>query len=135
MALKMNIFNLIAGLASVIGAILSGIATIQASRASKAAKEAENAVEKAAEEARNSALVQSLADDLSISSRNAEELPAFLQQARYSEANLRANELAAVLSELPHRRSPYLSEEHQNTLRTSRLQVQSIGEAIMRYND
>lgn len=131
----MNIFNLIAGLASVIGAILSGIATIQASRASKAAKEAENAVEKAAEEARNSALVQSLADDLSISSRNAEELPAFLQQARYSEANLRANELAAVLSELPHRRSPYLSEEHQNTLRTSRLQVQSIGEAIMRYND
>jgi hypothetical protein len=130
-----DVFSLIAGLASVVGAILSGLAMFQASRASKAAKEAEKAAERAADEARKAALVRSLSDDLAISSRHAEELLDFLQQARYSEANLRANELAAVLSELPRRRSPYLSEDHQNTLINSRVQVQSIGDAIMRYND
>jgi hypothetical protein len=120
----MDIFNAIAGTASIIGLIASGIAAFLARSASQAAKAA-----------RDAALVRSLADELSSSSQHAEQLLDFLQQARYMEANLRANELFAVLVELPHRRSPYLSEEHQGSLKDSSLQVQSIGDAIFKYNE
>lgn len=114
----------ITGICSIVGMLLSGLAAYQAGRASKAASAA-----------RDAAIVHSLADELQLACTRGEQLVDFLQQGRYSEASLRIDELTWSLSELPFRRSPYLQTPHQDRLLTSRLQLQTIVEAIRTSSD
>lgn len=117
----METFNVIAGVASIVGLFLSGAAAIQARRASNAAIAA-----------RDAAIVRTLADELQLASSRAEQLVDFLTHGRFGEAALRSDELTFSLSELPHRRSGYLQVRHQNALLTSRQQLQSISELMGR---
>src|SRR5882724_404609 len=100
----METFNVIGGVASVVGLILSGVAALQARWASKAATAARDA----AIAARDAAIVRTLADELQQASSRAEQLVDFLTHGRFGEAALRSDELTYSLSELPHRRSSYL---------------------------
>ena len=115
----MDTFYILAAISSIAGMLFALFAAIQARSASKAASAA-----------RDAALVRSLADELQLACSRGEQLVDFLQHFRYSEARLRVDELTWSLSELPYRRSPHLSTEHQNMLLTSRQQLQTIGEAI-----
>ena len=117
----MDTFYISAAICSIAGMLFSVFAAIQARSASKAASAA-----------RDAALIRSLADELQLACSRGEQLVDFLQHSRYSEACLRVDELTWSLSELPYRRSPHLSTEHQNTLLTSREQMQTIGEAIVK---
>lgn len=117
----MDTFNTFAAISSIIGMLFSLIAAIQAGRASKAASAA-----------RDAALVRSLADELLHACTYSEQLVDFLQHSRFSEARLRIDELTSSLSELPHRRSPQLSTEHQNALLTARQQLVTVSEAIIK---
>lgn len=117
----METLYIIAAISSIAGMLFSIFAAIQASRASKAASAA-----------RDAALIRSLSDELQLACTRGEQLVDFLQHFRYSEAALRVDELTWSLSELPYRRSPNLSIEHKNTLLTSRQQLQTIGEAIIK---
>jgi len=117
----MDTIYLLAAICSIAGMLFSLFAAIQARRASKAASAARDAV-----------LVRSLADELQLACTRGEQLVDFLQHLRYMEARLRVDELTWSLSELPYRRSPHLSTKHQNTLLTSRQQLQTIGEAIFK---
>lgn len=111
----MEAFNLVAGVASILGVLLSGAAAFLAKRASKAAAEA-----------REAAAFRSLGEELDIACTRAEQLVDFLAHDRLSEATLRAEELTSSLSELPYRRSPFLTEAHINQLLTLREQLSSI---------
>lgn len=117
----METLYIIAALCSIAGMGFSLYAAIQASRASKAASDA-----------RDAALIRSLSDELQLACTRGEQLVDFLQNLRFSEAALRIDELSWSLSELPYRRSPQLSIDHQNKLLTSRQQLQTIGEAILK---
>jgi hypothetical protein len=117
-------FNTIAAICSIVGAFLSGLAAYQAQRASKAASAA-----------RDAALVHSLADELQLACTRGEQLVDFLHQCRYKEASLRIDELTWSLSELPYRRSPYLQTADYDKLLTSRVQLQTIGDAIRATTD
>ena len=117
----MDTFYILAAISSIAGMLFALFAAIQARSASKAASAA-----------RDAALVRSLADELQLACSRGEQLVDFLQHFRYSEACLRVDELTWSLSELPYRRSPHLSTVHQNTLLTSRQQLQTIGEAIVK---
>ena len=105
----MTSFNILAGLASIVGLIFSFLAWRKAKRASEAAEEARKAV-----------TVRTLADELQLASERADQLMDFIANNRYAEASLRAQELASSLSEIPFRRSPYLSEERKDDLLTAR---------------
>jgi hypothetical protein len=117
----METLYIVAAISSIIGMLFSIFAAIQASRASTAASAA-----------RDAALIRSLSDDLQLACSRGEQLVDFLQHFRYSEAALRVDELTWSLSELPYRRSTHLSTAHQNMLLTSRPQLQTIGEAIIK---
>lgn len=117
----MDTFYILAAISSIAGMLFALFAAIQARRASKAASAA-----------RDAALVRSLADELQLACLRGEQLMDFLRHFRYSEACLRVDELTSSLSELPYRRSPHLSTKHQNTLLTSRQQLQTIGETIIK---
>jgi hypothetical protein len=117
----METFNVLAGIASIVGLLLSGLAALLAGRASTAAKDARRAV-----------LVRSLADELEQACTLAEQLFDFVQHDRLREAALRTNELTSRLSELPPRRSPFLSLDDRNRLLTFRTQLQTVGEAILK---
>jgi len=117
----MDTLYILAAISSIAGMLFSLFAAILARSASKAASAA-----------RDAALVRSLADELQLACSRGEQLVDFLQHCRYSEACLRVDELTWSLSELPYRRSPHLSTEHQNTLLTSRQQLQTIGETIVK---
>lgn len=120
LGLKVDTFNIVAGIASICGLLASGLAAFLACRAKKAA-----------DGARDAARVRSLADELELACSRAEQLLDFLQHGRLSEASLRVNELTSCLSELPHRRSPFLPVNRQNVLLNSRCQLQTVGEAIL----
>jgi len=122
----METFNVIAGVASIVGLLLSGVAAIQARQASKQAKRASQA----AIAARDAAIVRTLADELQLASTRAEQLVDFLTHGRFGEAALRSDELTYSLSELPYRRSGYLEVPYKNALLTSRQQLQSISELM-----
>lgn len=118
---EMDTLTTLAGISSILGLIVSSYAAFQARSASKAASAARDAV-----------LVHSLANELQLACTHAEQLLDFLQHARYSEANLRVDELILSLSELPHLRSPHLTIIHQDLMLTSRQQLLSISEAILK---
>ena len=115
----MDTFNTLANFASIAGLSVSIYAAIKARSASKAASEARDAV-----------LVHSLSDDLELTCHRADQLLDFLRHDRYGEANLRVDELASSLSEIPNRRSRYLSTQNQNILLNSRSQLETISDAI-----
>ena len=117
----MSIFNLVAGIASILGLLLSGVAAVLARRASRAAAAA-----------RDAALVRTFADELQLASARAEQLVDFLLHDRFGEAALRSDELVYSLSELPYRRSSYLTETDKNSLLTARQQLQSISDGVPR---
>jgi hypothetical protein len=89
----METFNVIAGIASIVGLLLSGIAAIQARQASKQAKRASEA----AIAARDAAIVRTLADELQLASARVEQLVDFLTHGRFGEAALRSDELTYKL--------------------------------------
>ena len=105
-------FNIIAGIASIVGLVFSLAALLAARRAAKGADRASNA----AKEARDAVTVRSLADEFQIACANVDQLLDFLTHDRLQEARLRALELTSALSEIPFRRSPYLTEERKNEL-------------------
>ena len=105
-------FNIIAGIASIVGLGFSLAALLAARRAAQRADRASDA----AKEARDAVTVRSLADEFQIACANADQLLDFLTHNRLLEARLRAHELTSALSEIPFRRSPYLTEERKNEL-------------------
>lgn len=115
----MPTFDIIAGLASIIGLLFSIGAFVQAGRASQAAKEARDGI-----------LVRTLADEFEVACTKAEQLLDFLQHDRLAEGAIRARELAGALSESLFRRSPHLSEERRDQLLNVRAQFQIIEQEI-----
>ena len=115
----MGLFDVIAGLASVLGFIFSVAAFIQARRASSAAKEARDAI-----------LIRTLADEFQTACNRMDELLELILHDRLAEAHRVAHELTSMLSEIPYRRSPYLSVERKNELLNVRTQVQVIEHEI-----
>ena len=115
----MDIFNLVAGVASILGFGMSAYAAFMARRASQAAAEAREAI-----------LMRTFGDELQLTCVHAEQLVGYINGSHYPEAALRADELTFRLSELPYHRSDYLQEEQQNALLNARQQVESISSVI-----
>lgn len=112
-------FTFITGVASIFGLVFSWLAWKRAGRASQAAQEARDAV-----------TVRSLADEFQIACTNADQLLDFLTHDRLPEANLRAIELTSALSEMPFRRSPYLTVERKNELLNARQDARIVSEML-----
>ena len=89
-------FNIIAGIASIVGLGFSLAALLAARRAAQGADRASNA----AKEARDAVTVRSLADEFQIACANADQLLDFLTHNHLLEARLRAHELTSALSEI-----------------------------------
>ena len=115
----MEPLNVIFGVASILGLVFSALAFWQAKNASRAAREA-----------RDNAIMRTLADELEIACLRTDQLTDFLAHGRIAEAALRAQELTSSLSEIPSRRGPYLKEPQINSLLTIREQLSSIHDAI-----
>jgi hypothetical protein len=115
----MDGFNLVAGIASILGLFASALAAFQARRASQAAAEARQAV-----------ITRPLSDELRLACVHAEQLVHYISGSRHQEAALRADELTFHLSELPFYRGDYLPDEQCNAILTARQQVESISTAM-----
>lgn len=116
----MTSFEITAGIASIVGCLLSLGALIQAGRARAAAKQARDGI-----------VLRTLADEFELAGERMDQLLDFIAQDRLAEAALRATELASALSELPYRRSPHLSVDSINELLNKQTQVQHIAERIL----
>jgi len=116
----MTSFDIIAGIASILGLIASLGAWLQAGSASKAANKAKESVE-----------IRTLADEFELACGRMDQLLDFIAQDRLAGAALRATELAAILSELPYRRSPYLSGDWKDELLKKQTQMQLLAERIL----
>jgi hypothetical protein len=116
----MTWFNIIAGIASIAGFVFSLLAWIRAGRASKAATEARDAI-----------TLRTLADEFQTACERMDQLLDLIVNDRLAGAALRANELASTLSEVPYRRSPYMTESRKNELLTASSQMQIISEEII----
>ena len=114
-------FNLVAGIASILGLLFSALAFRQAKNASAAAREARDAVR-----------IGTLASELETLCVRAEQLLDFLLHKRLAEASLRVGELGSLLSEIPRRARAHLVTDQVNSLLTVREQVSSIGDVIQR---
>lgn len=114
-------FNVVAGIASVLGLIISGLTFWYAKSASEAAGEARDAVR-----------IRTLASELETLCVRAEQLRDLLLYKRMPEASLRVGELASLLSEIPVRARAHLVTDQVNSLLTARAQVSSIGDVIQR---
>jgi hypothetical protein len=119
-------FNIVAGMASIAGLVFSVKAWIEARRAGQKADRASQA----AKEARDAVTVRTLADEFQVACASADQLLDFLTQDRLQEARLRAHELTSVLSEIPHRRSAYLTEKRKIELRNVRRNAQIMTEVL-----
>ena len=108
-------FNIVAGLASLLGVWFSFWAWKRARRASEAAEEARDAV-----------TIRTLADEFQLACERADQLLDFVQHDRIPAAALRAQELASALSEIPYRRGSHLDETRQSELLNARTQLQEI---------
>ena len=112
----MNLFSLIAGLASILGLLFSVAALIQASRASSAAREARDRI-----------VVRTLAEEVEVVCNRIDHLLDLIEHDRFDEAASRAHEIASILSEIPFRRDPYLTEDRKNQLLNAREQLRTAG--------
>ena len=115
----MGQFEIIVGIASLLGFLFSIGAFVQAGRATKAAREARDRI-----------ALRTLADEFQLACANVDQLLDFLTHDRMAEARLRTLDLTSVLSEIPYRRSPYLTEERKNELLTIRRQTQIMGQVL-----
>ena len=115
----METFNIVAGVASILGVFVTFLAFLQARRASVAATAARDAI-----------VLRTLADELGLVCIRAEQLVDLLIHDRFDEAALRVADLVSELSEMPWRRTAYLDESERNSLLTLREQLHSIGEVI-----
>jgi len=75
-------------------------------------------------------IYNALADEFELACVKIDQLLDFVSHDRLAEAAIRAQELASTLSEIPYRRSPYLSEERKSDLLAAREQVQLINQVI-----
>jgi hypothetical protein len=116
----MTSFDIIAGIASILGLVASMGAWLQARSASTAAKEARDGI-----------LLRTLADEFELACIKIDQLLDLVLHDRLPEAGIRAQELTSVLSEIPYRRSPYLSEKRMGELIVAREQVRLINQSIV----
>lgn len=107
--------EIFAAIASILGAILSGIAAFQARRASTAARQAKNAV-----------FLSNLTHEMDDTCKKLEAVVIYLKNGHVAEAGLTAMELTAVLSELPYRHENLLSPEAKDKMHTAREQVRDL---------
>jgi hypothetical protein len=114
-------FEIIAGVASVLGLVFSVAAFIQARSASLSARQARDAI-----------ITRTLADEFQLACSKMDELHRFVLHDLLPEAAYVAHELASTLSEIPYRRSPHLSIERKNELLNIRTQMQTLDEEISR---
>ena len=114
-------FEIIAGVASIIGLGFSMAAFWQAKSASAAAREA-----------RDSILIRTLADEFALVCERIEQLSDLIEHDRFPEATMRAHEVATALSELPFRRGTFLTTEWQNQMLNARTQVEVAAREISR---
>ena len=112
-------FTLIAGAASMFGFVFSWRAWVRAGRASKAATQARDAI-----------TLRTLADEFQLACEKADQLLDFLTHDRHAEAVLRTHELTRALSEIPFRRSPYLTEARKNELLSVRENTRIMGQVL-----
>ncbi len=115
----MIIFELVSGLASILGLVFSLLAFVQARRASRAAREARDGI-----------LVRTLVDEIELACAKLDQLLDLLLHDRIAEAGMIAHELTSALSEIPFRKSPYLDETRKNDLLNLRTQLQIIQQEI-----
>lgn len=115
----MNTFEIVAGVASVLGCIISIGAFYQARSASIAAKEA-----------RNATIGRTLADELESACGKADDLYIFLAQEQFLQAAHLAHQLTSALSEVRIRRGSLLTMDRRNDLLSIRTQIQIIEEQI-----
>ncbi len=115
----MTTFELVAGLASIVGLVFSFLAFVQAKRASRAAREARDGI-----------LVRTLVDEIELACARLDQLLDLLQHDRIAEAGMIAHGLTSALSEIPFRKSPYLDENRKNDLLNLRAQLQIIEQEI-----
>ena len=116
---EMTSFDIYAGIASIVGCLLSLGALIQAGRASARAKEARDAI-----------VLRTLADEFELACVRIDQLTDFISHDRLAEAVIRAQELTSALSEIPYRRSPYLDAGSKNELLDAREEARIIGEFL-----
>jgi hypothetical protein len=124
----MATFNFIAGIASITGLAIGIAAVILSGLAYREAKLAKNV----AAEARDSVIVRTLVDELQFICLQLEQLLDLLEQSRWPEASLTARSLTSALSELPFRRSQFLTNERQQVTLTAREQMNIIGRELWR---
>jgi len=117
----MPLFEVIAGVASMLGLVASAGALWQARKASRAASQA-----------RDSALANTLAGELEAAADGAGTLLDYLKQRRNTEAGLIAHQLVGRLSEIPFRRHRFLDEPGKSQLLNARTQIDIIGEELAR---
>jgi hypothetical protein len=110
--------------------VFSVKAWIEALRAAQKAEDAGDRASQAAREARDAVTIRSLVDEFQITCINADQLLDFLTHDRLPEASLRALELTSALSEIPFRRSPYLTVERKNDLLSVRQNARIVGETL-----
>ena len=120
----MTSLEIIFGIASIFGLLFSLLAWIRAGRASTAAREARDRI-----------VIRSLADEFGLACAKMEQLGDFIEHDRFAEAGIRVHELTSALSEIPYRRSPYLSDNCKNELLNVRTQLRIIAENIMTNRD
>lgn len=115
----MTSFDVIAGIASILGLVASIGAWLQAKSASTAAEEARDAI-----------VLRTLADEFELACVKIDQLLDFILHDRLPEAAIRAQELTSALSEIPYRHGSYLSDERINELLNAREQARIISEEI-----
>lgn len=123
-------FNIVAGIASIVGLVFSLGALLAARRAAQKAEDAGDRASQAAREARDAVTVRTVAEELQVACERLAQLLDLIQHDRVPEATLRAQELVTVLSEVPYRRGAHLDETRQSELLNARTQLQEIHVAL-----
>jgi hypothetical protein len=118
--IPMQTFEVVAGIASLLGLLCSFLAFLKAKSASEVASQVRDSVGRS-----------TLADELEIACLKAEQLVDFLAHRRLGEAALRVDELTSTLSEVRTRRTQYLSEAQVSSVLTAREQLNSIADVIL----
>ena len=85
---------------------------------------------KAAQAAREAIFLRTLAEELQATCDKLDDLMRLIEHDRFDEARWVAREVASALNELPHRRSPYLSQEDKNALLNQRAQAQIVEDQL-----
>ncbi len=115
----MLVFDIIAGVASILGLLTSAAAFFQARSAATAANQAKNAI-----------LKRTLIEELEIACHSTNQLLDLIRHDHIIEAGIRADDLSLTLSELPFRRKPYLTDGTKNELLNAREQLTILAETL-----